>query len=118
MTSKSGLKKFWQGYVALVFIQMPFVQENLVENIPLAKEHNLIMNPFLHDFKVFYPTCSLSRRKFKKMDDDLAPKGQFLGGGHTKYTLGSGIFAKNITLAKAFLPKSHPWLKNLGPDSI
>ena len=69
-----------QKWSEVVFVQMPFVQENLVENIPLAKEHNLIMNPLLHDFKVFYPTCSLSGRKFKKMNDDLVPKGQFLGG--------------------------------------
>ena len=39
-------KKFWRVYVAPVF-------ENLVESIPLAKDHSLIMSPFLQDFKEF-----------------------------------------------------------------
>ena len=37
-----------------VFDRIPLPKENLVENIPLAKDHFLIKSPFLYDFKVFY----------------------------------------------------------------
>ena len=33
--------------------RIPLAKENLVENIPLAKDHFLIMSPFLQDFKEF-----------------------------------------------------------------
>ena len=52
-------KIFWQGCAAPVFDRIPLAKEILVENIPLAKEHFLIMSPFLHDFKEFQPKIPL-----------------------------------------------------------
>ena len=96
-------KIFWQGCAAPVFDRIPLAKEILVKNIPLAKEDFLIMSPFLHDYKEFQPNYSLFKRNFPKTDFDLAPNCQFLG-----------VFVKNIPLAKKFLPKIHPWLRNLG----
>ena len=44
---------------APVFDRIPLAKKILLENIPLTKEHFLIMSPFLHDFKKFQPPNSL-----------------------------------------------------------
>ena len=59
-------KKFWRGCAAPVFDRIPLVKEILLENIPLAKEHFLIMSPFLHDFMKFQHQNSLLREIFRK----------------------------------------------------
>ena len=51
----------------------PLAKEILVENIPMAKEHSLVMSPFLHDLKEFQPQNSLLKRNFPKTDANLAP---------------------------------------------
>ena len=40
-------------YAAPVFDRIPLAKEKFVENIPLAKNHFLMMSPFLCDFKEF-----------------------------------------------------------------
>ena len=94
-------KNFWRGCAAPVFGRIPLAKEILLENIPLGKEHFLIMSPFLHDIKKFQPHNSLFKRNFPKTDAILAPKCHFLGG-----------FVKNIPLAKDFRRKIYPWLRN------
>ena len=94
-------KNFWRGCAAPVFDRIPLAKEILVENIPLAKEHFLIMSPFLHGFKEFQPQNSLFKRNFPNTNANLAPKCHFLG-----------FFVKNIPLAKDFGRKIYPWLRN------
>ena len=93
-------ESFWRGCAAAVFDRIPLTKEILVENILLAKEKFLIMSPFLHDFKEFQPKCSFLRAIFRKQTN-LAQNCQF-----------SGVFVKNIPLAKDFGRKIYPWLRN------
>ena len=62
--------------------------------------------PIFTCLKKFQPKCSLLKRKFPKTDANLAPKCQCLG-----------VFVIKTPLAKEFLPKIHPKLKNLGSKS-
>ena len=45
-----ALKNFWWGCAAPVFDRIPLAKKKLMGNIPLAKDHFLILSPFLHDF--------------------------------------------------------------------
>ena len=83
-------KIFLQGCAAPVFNRIPLAKEILVENIPLAKEHFLVMTPFLHDFKEFQSKKSLCKWNFTKTDVNLAQKCHFVGG---------------------FVKKIYPWLR-------
>ena len=80
-------KKFWRGCAARIFDRIPLAKEILVENIPLAKEHFLVMSPFLQNFREFQPKYSPFKRNFPKIDANLAPKCQFLRV-FVKYILG------------------------------
>ena len=90
-------EKFLTGGVRLRFsIGYPWWK-----NIPLAKEHFLILSPFLHYFKEFELQYSFGKRTLAKIDDSLIHKLEFLG-----------IFVKNIPLAKDFRRKIYPRLRN------
>ena len=67
------LQKILTGCAVSVFDRISLAMENLVENTPLvAKEHFLIMSPFLRDFKNFIPT--IGKRNFPKTNDNFPPK--------------------------------------------
>ena len=95
-----GLRKIFDGVYGSCRILL--TKENLVENIPLAKDQFLILSPFLRDFKEFRPKYmySPSKRNLAKTDENLVPKRRFLG-----------FFIENIPLAKGFRRK-YPCLRN------
>ena len=95
-------------------IGYPLAKEILVEYIPLAKEHFLVMSPFLQDFREFQPKYSPFKINFPKIDGNLAP---IFKGFRKKIYPWLRTSEENIPLAKEFLPKIHPWLRNLGSKS-
>ena len=92
-------------------------KEILVENIPLVKEHFLLMSPFLQDFKEFQPKYSPFKRNFPKVDANLAPKWRFLGGFVKNIPLAKDLGRKIYPWLRNFCKKIHPWLRDLGSKS-
>ena len=101
-----GWLRWWEknlrGCAAPVFGRMPLAKENLVENIPVAKDHFLNLSPFIRDFKDLAQIVPMYE-KFNENRREFGPK-----------SLIFSFFVKNIPLAEEFLPKIHPWLRNLG----
>ena len=66
-------KKFWRVCGCGFRSDTLLAKENLFENISLAKDHFLIMNPFLHDLMEFYTAYSFCKQNCLKTHDNLAP---------------------------------------------